>query len=146
MRQTRIRPWLVVACAVPLVSIVLMAADQQEPYSPGEGQKTYKTFCMSCHGDDAKGDGYMADRLKVPPTDLTQLAVQNGGEFPAEHLTRVIDGRAEVSEHGRYDMPVWGDVFLWPEKGTPARQEYVRRKIGELVEYLRTIQAPAPDS
>jgi hypothetical protein len=42
-------------------------------------------------------------------------------------------------------MPLWGDIFLWPEGDSPERRAHVERKIGELVEHLRTIQEPAEE-
>lgn len=112
-------------------------------YSAFNGKQTYRTFCVNCHGAGAKGDGYLVDSLKDRPTDLTQLARQNGGEFPAEVVRAAIDGSQAVKGHGMREMPVWGDVFLWPDGDSPERREHVKRKIGELVEYLRSIQEPA---
>ena len=54
----------------------------------------------------------------------------------------MIDGREMVATHGPREMPVWGDTFVWPEEDSPERREQVRRKIGELVEYLKTLQEP----
>ena len=76
-------------------------------------------------------------------TDLTRLTEKNDGTFPAERLTQVIDGRAEVAAHGSREMPVWGDLFLWPEGDSPERRAQVDRKIGELVAYIRAAQKPA---
>jgi len=116
----------------------------EEPaYSAFNGKQTYRTFCVNCHGAGAKGDGYLVDSLKNQPTDLTQLAKGNGGEFPAERVRASIDGTTQVKGHGMREMPVWGDVFLWPEGDSPERREHVKRKIGELVEFLRSIQETA---
>lgn len=59
-------------------------------------------------------------------------------------MSASIDGRIEVKEHGRREMPVWGDAFVWPEEESPARREQVRKKIGDLVEFVRSIQEPKP--
>ncbi len=40
-------------------------------------------------------------------------------------------------------MPVWGDLFLWPEDDSPERRSHVERKIGDLVAYLLSVQEPA---
>lgn len=126
----------------------LRALDAEEGvvYSAFNGKQTYKTFCVNCHGAAAKGDGYLVDSLKTRPTDLTVLAKQNGGVFPEDRVRASIDGTVEVKGHGMREMPVWGDVFLWPEGESPERREHVTRKIGELVEFLRSIQEPASGS
>ena len=57
------------------------------------GQKEYEVQCSICHGMDAKGDGVFNQVLKVVPPDLTVLSKKNGGVFPAERVSGVIDGR-----------------------------------------------------
>ena len=136
----------VLALGVTLAGWSARAAEDEDEtptYSAFNGKQTYRTFCVNCHGAGAKGDGYLVDSLKAKPADLTQLAKRNGGEFPAERVRASIDGTAEVKGHGMREMPVWGDVFLWPDGDSPERREHVKRKIGELVEYLRSIQEPA---
>lgn len=143
MRQNR--GWRVAggALAASVALATLVVAAEQESYSAFNGSRTFRTYCANCHGVDASGDGYIADTLRKKPTDLTRLAANNGGVFPAERVQAVIDGLEEVRTHGKRDMPVWGDVFLWPEGDSAERREVVKRKIGELVEHLRMIQAPA---
>lgn len=119
------------------------ARAEDEAFSPFNGKQTYKTLCLNCHGTEAKGDGYLVDSLNVRPSDLTQLAKKNGGEYPADRVAASIDGRKQISGHGLREMPVWGDVLAWTEQEGAERQAQVRRKIGELVEYLRTLQAGA---
>ena len=144
MRSSNRRGLLAVAAlaGAALIAVAAGAGAEETPaYSAFNGGMTYKNYCANCHGVEAKGDGYIADTLKVPPTDLTKLAARNGGVFPAERVSAVIDGQQELAEHGRREMPVWGDVLLWPEGDSPERREHVRTRIGELVEYLRTLQA-----
>ncbi len=134
-----------------LASVPGARGDEQAPgYSPFAGGQTYKTYCMNCHGVDGRGDGYIADSLKQTPSDLTRLTERNGGEFPAERVRRLIDGRDEVRLHGSREMPIWGDALLWPEEESPERRAHVERRIGELVAFVETLQAkpeaatPAP--
>jgi hypothetical protein len=54
---------------------------------------------------DAKGNGFLGASLKVVPPDLTVLAKNNGGVFPADRISSVIDGRTQVAIHGPRDMP-----------------------------------------
>lgn len=120
------------------------AADEPA-YSALSGAVTYRTYCANCHGSDGRGEGYIAPTLRVKPTDLTALAAENGGEYPAERVRQAIDGRTDVRAHGSREMPIWGDIFLWPEEDSPERREHVTRKIGELVAHLKTIQEPAAE-
>lgn len=121
----------------------------QEASAPGfmaaKGRVTFRTYCASCHGREAKGNGNLAQYLKVQPADLTEIAVRRDGEFPRQEIVEFIDGRESVKGHGVRDMPVWGDVFKSPLSDTqPGPQEEpeerVERKLQELVLYLESIQ------
>ena len=131
------------ALGLALAVSAARSASAQTTYSDTVGKTTYATYCASCHGFDGLGKGEVASTLSKKPTDLTRLTAQNDGVFPAERMQAVIDGRVEVAEHGSREMPVWGDLFLWPESDSPERRAHVERKIGELIAYLRTLQAPA---
>lgn len=126
-----------------LTASAALAADTAPIYSTAVGKATYATYCASCHGVDLRGKGDIAATLSSKPTDLTRLAEKNDGVFPEERLSQVVDGRAEVAAHGTREMPVWGDLFLWPEGDSPERRAQVERKIGELLAYIRQLQAPA---
>ncbi len=103
------------------------------------GALSYRIHCLNCHGSAGTGNGPMAELLKIVPTDLTRIAARHGGEFPAEHVYRTIDGRQEIAAHGSRQMPVWGIGFQ--DLGRDADQEAaVRNKILDLVAYLETLQ------
>lgn len=112
-------------------------------YSATVGDHTYTVYCANCHGLDGRGKGEVAPTLTAKPTDLTRLAATNNGVFPTERVREVIDGRADIAAHGTREMPVWGELFLWPGKDSPERREQVERKIGDLIAYLSSIQEPA---
>src|SRR5438128_11787607 len=78
------------------------------------GGELVKTYCASCHGKSAKGDGPLAESLRYRPADLTLIAKRNGGKFDPEKVYRIVDGREPVKDHGGTDMPVWGDAFKRP--------------------------------
>jgi len=92
---------------------------------------------------EGRGDGYLVENLRVRPTDLTRIAESNGGVFPADRVRASIDGREQIAGHGQREMPVWGDVLVWTEQDTAERQAQVKTKIGELVEFVRSIQVAA---
>ncbi len=103
------------------------------------GRRAYEVHCGNCHGEQARGDGPMAEVLSVPPSDLRAISLRNDGTFPFNRIYRVIDGREEVRGHGIREMPVWGLTFL--ERGSDAPQaDQVRGRILQLIHYLRSIQ------
>lgn len=122
--------------------------EDSEELKAAKGKVTFRVYCSNCHGAEGEGEGKLAPLLTVEPADLTRLITdKDKGEFPAERVRQAIDGRAEVAGHGYREMPVWGDVFkpANPDMSDPERHEVARRKIAELVAYLRTIQEPAKE-
>ena len=105
---------------------------------PTSGKDMYLAYCASCHGMEGKGEGPAAVALKVPATNLTMLAVKNGGTYPAAHIAAVIQGDALTAAHGSKDMPVWGPIF---RTMTGHSQSQVQLRIRNLTNYLESIQA-----
>jgi mono/diheme cytochrome c family protein len=101
------------------------------------GAQAFRTYCASCHGTSARGNGPLADQLRQLPADLTKFTTRNGGVFPGERLARIIDGR-DVPAHGDREMPVWGDAFTFSRGGLSA--EEVKARIAAIVRYLEGIQ------
>jgi len=83
------------------------------------GGLLFESFCSSCHGGDAKGQGQLAAFLAIHPPDLTRLAVENGGVFPVSRVVRQIDGRDPTLVHGGV-MPFFGEYFDLPDSAIPA--------------------------
>ena len=52
------------------------------------GGELYGELCAVCHGKSGKGDGPAAGALKKSTPDLTVLASNNGGIFPARICRR----------------------------------------------------------
>ena len=113
------------------------------------GKEEFETKCVICHGVSGKGDGPQALTLAKKPADLTMLAKNNGGVFPASRVHEIIDGRLEVAAHGPRLMPVWGDEFLILERTRPEdvseetflqREDRVNGRIKALVDYLARLQ------
>ncbi len=106
--------------------------------SPASGKEMFNSYCASCHGQDAKGNGPVASDLKNPPADLTQLSAKNGGKFPEMHVASVIEGKASLSSHGTQDMPVWGPLFSQISQGQHA---VVHQRVTNLTKYIESLQA-----
>jgi mono/diheme cytochrome c family protein len=105
------------------------------------GAYAFRTYCASCHGTDGKGEGPLAENLRFNPPDLSLIAKRNGGEFPTDKIHRIVDGRKPLPGHGGPDMPIWGDAFRNADTGYDDTR--VKEKIRSVVDYLRTLQAPA---
>ena len=100
------------------------------------GPDLYRAHCAACHGVDAKGDGPLAPSLKTKPADLTALARNNKGEFPAKRVRRFISGENVSPSHGSREMPVWGPIFHQIEED----QDYGNVRLQNLIKYLQSIQ------
>jgi mono/diheme cytochrome c family protein len=132
------------------VTVALLASgasvlmSQQKPARPDantsaielSGKEMFRSYCASCHGEDAKGHGPAAQALKIAPPDLTSLAKQNKGKFPTEYVNTVIVHGADTPAHGSADMPVWGPVFVGLND-----HRMVIVHVSRLSEYLETLQA-----
>ena len=106
--------------------------------SPTSGKEMFNSYCAVCHGTDGKGGGPAASAMKTPPTNLTDLAKNSGGKYPAPHVAAVIRGQATTASHGSQDMPVWGPLFSSISQGHEAQ---VQQRIANLVGYGETLQA-----
>jgi mono/diheme cytochrome c family protein len=103
-----------------------------------QGPALYRAYCASCHGVDAKGNGPLAESLKVPPSDLTRISARNAGTFPLMQIERMIQGEGQLQRsHGSREMPVWGPIFSRVEDD----RDIGLVRIDNLARYLRDIQA-----
>jgi mono/diheme cytochrome c family protein len=101
------------------------------------GKDLYREYCAVCHGTAGKGDGPAASALKVPPSDLTQIAKKNGGKFPELQIQHAIKGEADGPvAHGSKDMPVWGNIF----QHMTANQDIGTVRVYNLLKYIEEIQ------
>lgn len=105
--------------------------------SPASGKEMFVSYCASCHGKAAKGNGPAAASLNTPPADLTTLAKRNGGKFPSDRVTSILRGQAKLGSHGDQEMPVWGPVF-WKLSG--GHEEVVQQRIANLSRYIESLQ------
>ena len=107
------------------------------------GELTFDVYCAGCHGEDGQGAAEAASMFE--PADLTQLASRNDGEFPADRVHSIIDGREEVVGHTGVAMPPWARLFaheLELIENEAERERLITLRIADLVAYLESIQAP----
>jgi mono/diheme cytochrome c family protein len=134
--STAAAAWLISA---GLVAQTPAAANRQpDPVGGRRGADLFRTYCASCHGTAARGDGPLAAAMVRRPPNLTEIAKRNKGTFPREMIYRIIDGRQKVAGHGGPDMPVWGDALM---RTAGADEASVKTRIEALVDYLESIQA-----
>ena len=138
--------WIVSAFTVAMLTMAL-AQNQPKPEikhvpvkqtSPASGSEMYKTYCAVCHGVDGKGKGPAAEALKVPPTDLTKMAAQNGGKYPALKVGAILRGENVLAAHGTKEMPIWGNLFHTLSGGNDAE---VQQRISNLDKYVESLQS-----
>jgi mono/diheme cytochrome c family protein len=107
------------------------------------GVELFGRYCAACHGSEARGDGPVAASLNKRVPDLTRLALDAEGEFPAQRVRETIDGRSMVMAHGTRQMPVWGYEF-WVEEGADiVAEDAASAIVVRLVAYLESIQMQA---
>jgi mono/diheme cytochrome c family protein len=107
------------------------------PTNADSGKGMFVAYCASCHGLDGKGNGPAARALKRQPADLSVLAQQNGGKFPAQRVMSAIqDGVQPV--HGSKEMPVWGPILSSVSRDSDA---VVKQRIVNLTTYIESLQA-----
>ena len=130
------------ACVASLVWTVALSSGASAQtttaaaQTDNDGHGLYTSHCASCHGTGGRGDGPVAESLRMRPADLTQLAARNGSTFPRAKAHRIVDGR-DVGAHGNAEMPVWGDAFR--RHGLSDEQSTAR--IDAIVGYLESIQS-----
>ena len=132
--------------AVRLRNVVAFVESIQRPAAAAaaipvdaDGAAIYRDRCASCHGDKALGAGPFTFALRTAPPNLTTLAQRNGGTFPRDRISQVIEG-VGVRAHGDREMPVWGAVFRRLRPRDPGAAAQIQALVG----FLESIQNTAP--
>jgi mono/diheme cytochrome c family protein len=132
---------LVALCTAAPAARAQTSAQTSEEKLVAAGREEFLQYCASCHGPEGKGNGPLAEDMRVPPADLTHITSRHGGAFPEPMIAEIIDGRRRVRGHGPGNMPVWGRRFDREVGYGQAGDIAIRGRISLLVEYLRSIQA-----
>lgn len=131
--------FFVFVAALP-ATIVSAQSSMSNPIPANDGKQMFVSYCAPCHGVDGRGHGPTAAALKSPPADLSQLAKNNHGVYPAAHVMAVMDFGAAVPAHGTEEMPIWGPLL--ERVGHPTTSSPTNRamRIDSLVKYIETLQ------
>ena len=92
-------------------------------YNAREGRALYRHYCLNCHGDEGKGDGFNAYNLDPRPQSLADSTFQ-ATHSDADLITAIHSGGAAVGLSN--GMPPWGRTLN-------------DRQIQNLVIYVRTL-------
>lgn len=133
------KSWMILAVGV--LAVTAACADTEMPEAP-EGQALYDANCAMCHGVSGRGDGRLAEGLKVKPVDLTGISRRNGGDFPRSLVVSQIDGytRGLLGDH---NMPEFGLLLDGPTVPVDAGDGVMTptpRPLAALMAYLESIQ------
>jgi len=91
-----------------------------------EGKKLYVSYCSTCHGETAKGDGMVGRSLPIKPADHTNGTIMN--QLSDQFLYDIISKGGSAVGKSSF-MPSWGSSLD-------------EKQIRDLVTYLRSIADP----
>lgn len=84
-------------------------AEAKRSASAKNGSKIFKVRCVSCHGNEGKGDGAASKSLNPKPANLTSAAVQS--QTDGEIFWKISNGKGNMikwegilKENERWDM------------------------------------------
>ncbi|MCK5263559.1 MAG: c-type cytochrome [Gammaproteobacteria bacterium] len=72
------------------------------------GHQVFNKYCFICHGEQGKGDGPLASKLDLPPSDLTNDNLLS--KRTDKELIRIVEGslpHGKMTDNGS-TMPRWG--------------------------------------
>lgn len=98
-------------------------------YNAREGRALYRHYCLNCHGDEGRGDGFNAYNLDPKPQSLADSTFQ-ARNSDADLATAIRAGGAAVGLSN--GMPPWGRTLN-------------ERQIQNLVAYVRALAASKQD-
>ncbi|MEM7522134.1 MAG: cytochrome c [Pseudomonadota bacterium] len=133
--------FLALLCLMVLTACSSVDDSERDPEDPAFGKLLFAQNCAACHGKDGRGNGPAAAALSKKPSNLRELAAQNGGVFDQEDVMSAIF--ASPSRKAG-NMPAFGDgdlglliIVEHDGLGTPIPADLLA-----LATYLESIQVP----
>lgn len=93
-----------------VIALLLAAPSARAEEEAPWGRSEYLRYCSACHGEDADGDGPVANVLQPRPPALTSLHAKYGNPLSTRFI-EYVNGTTMPRAHGTSDMPVWGRVL-----------------------------------
>ena len=86
---------------------VLISGTAVADYSKSfEGYQVFNTYCFICHGKNGKGDGPLAGKIDIKPTDLTDDKLMS--KRSDKELKRIVEGSSPHGNTDKTKQPRWG--------------------------------------
>ena len=124
----------ILACGAWLLNGFVASTSPNQADELAKGRTLYNTYCASCHGIDASGNGPSAAKLKVTPPSLKELCMD--GKFRDLYVNDYISGT--VDDPSR-TMPGFYEHFKKTEgKSAATLNIYVLTKYLEIKSPQRT--------
>ncbi len=103
---------------------------------PLKGETTYKTFCISCHGEKGAGDGAASAALNPKPANFTDA--KHAAEVTDEYVYKMV--KEGGAANGKSPLMVaWGPVI-----GDDAKVRDVTAYVRALSKPVKGATKPAP--
>jgi cytochrome c oxidase cbb3-type subunit III len=83
----------------------VFAREDSLTYEQRQGRHLYRKYCMVCHGEEGKGDGFNAYNLDPRPRDFTDARIM--GNLTDEKIVQTITGGGRSVNRSPL-MPSWG--------------------------------------
>lgn len=123
---------------IPALGLTLAACMLPAPEPVPTGAEDFAAYCAVCHGEGGTGDGALAGTLDRRPANLTRLARDNGGVFPATRAMAKIWGYTDAPAGGV--MPSFGPLLqgeLVPYDGGDGILTPTPIRLVQLAEYVK---------
>jgi mono/diheme cytochrome c family protein len=82
-----------------------LAKEDSLTYEQHQGKYLYRKYCVVCHGEEGKGDGFNAYNLDPKPRDFTDARIM--GSLTDEKIIQTITGGGRSVNRSPL-MPSWG--------------------------------------
>jgi mono/diheme cytochrome c family protein len=83
----------------------ILAREDSLSYEQHQGKYLYRKYCVVCHGEEGKGDGFNAYNLDPKPRDFTDAKIM--GSLTDEKIIQTIAGGGRSVNRSPL-MPSWG--------------------------------------
>ncbi len=109
-----------------LAIFAIRCASDNHKSAVAEGEVWFKSYCVSCHGENGDGQSQIGAMMDTPPKNLRQIAQRRNGQFPDAEISKIIAGVENVPGHSTTDMPPWWEAFK-KRRGLPTKRCFSKK-------------------